>query len=403
MIKPLLLSTFGFLLFGNLTIAQERATRTTTASGLATNPLIWDCLCVPAAGDNIVVNHTVTMNVDFAYTSGGITVNSSGVLNGDSPARAIAYTGGNFTNSGTVSLGNFYHGGGTFSNTGTFTAGNVFAVDGTANTVNNGNFYVNDSLYVNTNASFTSSGYLYTKYTASAGNITTTGNLVGDDLYNTGAFNNNGGTGVMLYNIYSSGTVSNNASMELMFDLWNSETFTNINHIIVGRNFWNGDTLAGSATFTNNGTISVAADLANSQTMNGSGHYCIGGASSNSGSVSGTLDICDLTGTNFDTNIGTIAGTVTFCSSSCSIGITEDMLNDTYSIFPNPVNNIVTVDMKTSGVYKLILFNSFGQIVLENSFSGSQKSIDLTGQAMGMYHYRIVGENKVVSGKLVKE
>jgi Secretion system C-terminal sorting domain len=79
------------------------------------------------------------------------------------------------------------------------------------------------------------------------------------------------------------------------------------------------------------------------------------------------------------------------------------MNSDAYKVFPNPFNNEFTVDMKTSGAYKFILLNSFGQIVLENSFNGTQKLIDLSAQAAGMYHYRIVGENKVMSGKVVKQ
>ncbi len=402
--KNLLLSALGFLFIGNALTAQTRATRTTIMNGNANNPFTWDCTCIPVPGDVIIINHALTLNVDFGYTSGSVTVNSGGSMTGDIPTRNFAYTGGAFTNNGIVNIGNFYHGGGTFSNTGSFTIGNAYAVDGSANTVNSGTFIVTDTLYVNTGATFTNSGTTNATFTVSAGTISSNGSFTGIDIYNSGMLNNNGGTGFSLDNIYSSGTVMNGAKMDLTYDLWNSENFTNVNLIIVGRNLWNGDTLSGTGTFNNNGTISVGNDLANSITMNGTGDYCVTNATSNSGAVNGTLDVCDQTGTNFDTNIGTIAGTVTFCSAgSCSIGIDEAMNNDAYKVFPNPFNDEFTIDMKTNGAYRFILLNSFGQIVLENSFNGTQKQIDLSSQAAGMYHYRIVGEDKVMSGKVVKE
>jgi hypothetical protein len=404
MIKNLLFTAFGFLVIGNSLQAQTRATRTTVMNGTALNPLTWDCTCIPVAGDNIIINHALTLNTDFAYTSGSVTVNASGSMIGDVPTRAFAYTGGSFSNSGTVNVGNFYHGGGTFNNTGSFTIGNAYAVDGSANTVNSGTFIVSDTLYINTGAMFTNSGNTNATYTATAGTIINTGGFNGIDIYNSGTLNNNAGVGFSLSNMYTNGNVFNYAPIDLVFDLWNSENFTNDHHIVVGRNYWNGDTILGTATFTNNGTISVGNDLSNSELMNGTGDYCVANATNNSSNIGGTLDICDLTGGGFDLNIGTIAGTVTFCSAgSCSIGIDEAMNSDAYKIFPNPFNNVFTIDVKTSGEYKFLLLNSFGQIVLKNSFNGTQKLIDLSSQTAGVYHYRIVGENKVMSGKVVKE
>lgn len=405
MIKNLLLcSTFVFLL-GNLVFSQGTlATRTSITNGNANNPFTWDCTCVPVPGDNIIINHAVTLNVDFAYTSGSVTVNNSASLTGDIPTRAFAFTGGSFTNSGNVTLGDFYHGGGTFNNSGFFDIGNAYAVDLTANSINSGTFVVSDTLYVNTNASFTNSGYLQANHIATAGTITNTGEISGTDIFNSGTLNNNGGLGISMINLYSSGTVVNGAKMDLTYDLWNNENFTNINHLVVGRNLFNGDTLLGTASITNNGTISVGNDLTNSLIMNGTGDYCIANVSTNTGTVSGTLDICDLTGTNFDTNFGSVAGSVTFCSAgTCMIAVEEDMKINKYTLFPNPFTNAFTIDMKTSGNYKLILLNSVGQIIYEYSFSGTQKNIDLSSQARGIYHYRIVGGNSVLSGRVVKE
>ncbi len=402
--KNLVALVFLFVI-GKSDFAQgTMATRTSVTNGNFSNPLTWDCTCVPIPSDVIIVNHDVTLNLDYGFSSGSLTVNTGASLIGDISSRAFGITGGSFANNGTVQLGDFYHGGGSFSNTGTFTALNAFAIDMSANTITSGTFVVNDTLYVNTNATFANSGNATVYSHENAGTTNNTGSIVGTDLYNSGTFNNTSGIGITFGSLYTSGTFSNTTNLYLVFDLWNSGIFTNSNHMVIDRNFWNGDTLLGSATLTNNGTISVANDLSNSQIMNGSGDYCVANSSYNSGTVSGTLDVCDLTGTNFDTNIGSIAGTVTFCSAgSCMIGMDEAMNNEPYKLFPNPFNNEFTIDMKTSGAYKFILLNSVGQIVLENSFTGTKIQIELSTQAKGIFHYRIVGENRVLSGKLVKE
>ncbi|HYG49265.1 MAG TPA: T9SS type A sorting domain-containing protein [Flavobacteriales bacterium] len=400
--KYLLFATLMFAGLSQVAYAQTRATRTSVMNGNATNPFTWDCTCIPVPGDNIIINHTVVLDADFGYTSGSVTINAAGALNGDIPTRAFAYTGGSFTNNGIVNLGDFYHGGGTFSNTGLFTIQNAYAVDLTANTVNSGTFNVSDTLYINVNAIFTNSGTVNAPVIATAGTLTNMGTVNATDIFNSGTLNNNGGPGFTMDNLYTSGNVINNAEMQIDFDLWNSETFTNDNLIVIDNNFWNGDTIAGTATFTNNGTISIAVDLNNSETMDGSGDYCVAGVSSNVGTVTGTLDVCDLSGTDFDNNFGTIAGTVTFCSAgSCAIGIAENALFE-HTVYPNPFNSAVNFETKENGSYSLVVMNSIGETVFTTSFTGNRYALDASAFTSGMYFYRLTGNTAIVSGTLVK-
>ncbi|HLP11318.1 MAG TPA: T9SS type A sorting domain-containing protein [Flavobacteriales bacterium] len=398
------------LLFGTLMLAglcqvgnaQTRATRTSVAAGNATNPLTWDCFCIPLPGDAIIINHAVILDSDFGYTSGSVTINAAGSLTGDIPTRAFALTGGSFTNNGTMTVGDFYHGGGSFSNSGTLTILNAFASDMTAVTTTTGTFNVNDTLYINTGATLNANGIIYAKTTASAGTLNNYGDFTGDDVFNTGMIGNTSGPGMDIDNLYTSGTVNNNSLIHCSLDLWNSETFTNGNSIVIDRNFWNGDTIAGSATFTNNGTISVAVDLNNSETMDGTGDYCVAGSSTNAGVVNGTLDICDLSGTNFDTNIGTIAGTVTHCSAgSCAIGVAENKMFE-HAVYPNPFNTIINFETKINGAYKLNVTNSVGEIIFNLNFTGNKYSLDASALTQGVYFYSLSSEAGVVNGTLVK-
>jgi hypothetical protein len=400
--KHLLFSTLIFVGLSQAGFAQTRATRTSVTNGNATNPFTWDCTCIPLPGDIIVINHAVVLDNDFAYSSGSLTINTGASLIGDVPTRAFALTGGGFTNNGTFTVGNFYHGGGTFNNAGTFTILDDMALGGTAVTNSSGTFHITDTLYINSGATLNLYGTINTTATISAGNLYNFGNFTGNDVWNSGIIGNTMGPGMDIDNLYTSGTVNNNSKIHCSLDVWNSENFTNSNQIVIDRNFWNGDTISGTATFTNNGTISIAMDLNNSETMDGSGDYCVSGTSSNAGTVNGTLDVCDLTGTNFDNNFGTIAGTVTFCSAgSCSIGIAEYNLLE-HAVYPNPFNNVVNFETKENGLYTLLVMNSIGEIVFTTNFNGTRYNMDASGITPGVYFYRLKNEERVVSGTLVK-
>lgn len=384
-----------------LTIAQ---TRTSVANGNATNPLTWDCLCVPLPGNDIIINHAVVLDNDFGYTSGSVTINASGSLVGNVPSRAFALSGtGTFTNHGTFEVGDFYHGGTTLLNNGDFHVLNVVAIDAGATATNNGDFDVDDTLYININSTLNNTGTANAPYTASAGTITNTGGYTGYDMYNSGIFNNNGGTGVNISNNFlSSGTVSNGAKLDVGNDLFQSETFTNNNHIVVVHDMWSGDTINGTATLTNNGTISVGNDFANSEDLNGSGKFCIAMNSANSGNVTGTLDICDLSGTDFDYQFGTVAGTVTYCAVPCVLSIDQQEETANAVIYPNPFNNQLTVNMHAAGQYRLVILNALGQVVSEKSFNGGERTFDMSQLKSGWYVYRISGGTQTVSGKIIK-
>ena len=60
--------------FGQITI-------TSVQNGNASNPLTWDCTCFPTTDDDIIINHAVAMDVDWAITAAGsITVNNGASL-----------------------------------------------------------------------------------------------------------------------------------------------------------------------------------------------------------------------------------------------------------------------------------------------------------------------------------
>lgn len=379
-------------------------TRTTIANGNATNPFTWDCTCVPMPGNTIIINHNVTLDSDFGYASGSVTINASGSLVGDVPGRIFGLSGGSFTNHGTLTVGNAYASGGTFTNNGTITITNGFAVGGSAHISTSTTLNVNDSLLIDVSAMVSNTGAITAPYTLCAGTMANSGSFTGTDFWNSGTMTNAAGPGYHLSNLYTSGTVNSNSMINVSNDLWNSENITNNNQIVIGHDLMNGDTTSGTATLTNNGTISVAHDLNNSETLDGSGSYCIANASNNVGAVNGTLHICDQTGNDFDTNFGTIAGTVTFCSTpDCILGVTNIDQENLNKLYPNPVAHTLNIELNNSASYSLVLVNSMGQQAGQYSFNGNRFSIDLSGYSNGLYVYRISGNGSVLSGTLIKE
>jgi hypothetical protein len=394
---------FLFLSFIVTVVNANAATRTSVAAGAALNPFVWDCNCIPLPGDDVVINHAITLNTDFGYSSGSITVNASGSLTGDVANRIIAVGGGFFVNHGTVNVGYIYHSAGTFTNHGTMTAPNAFGTDASANTVNHGTLTIPDSLYINTNATLTNNGTLTVNIVAMAGNLTNTGNFNGTGIWTTGTIQHNSGSFVC-DDIYNGGTVNTGAPMHITNDFWNTEN-VDINHdLVIDHSFYNGDTTGGGATFNNDGIVSVGADWSNSKTVSGSGRFCISGISSNSGSITGTLDICDQSGGGgIDLNSGTIAGTVTTCAINCNVDVAEEESSNAITVYPNPFNEMIEIRAEKVLNYDLVVVNAIGQTVVSMQYQASTIRLDGSKLPSGMYFYKLSSGNKLVSsGRMVK-
>lgn len=143
--RPILI----LLSFITATFAQAQATRTSIANGLGTNPFVWDCTCIPLPNDSIIINHTITLNVDFGFTDGAVVINPGGSLVGDSPNRAFAFSGGaNFINNGVFNVARVAFAGGKASSSGTFTADSFYtAITAAPGWVSNGDMNINYSYW----------------------------------------------------------------------------------------------------------------------------------------------------------------------------------------------------------------------------------------------------------------
>ncbi|MES2555204.1 MAG: T9SS type A sorting domain-containing protein [Bacteroidota bacterium] len=371
--------------------ATAQQTIHSVSNGAATNPFIWDCTCFPTTDDIIYIDHQVTMNVDWAITSGGkIEVSAGASLVQDMDRQLLVDgNGSQLIVTGTAGFMDIaFTNGSSGSNTG------QFAVDrglyfGAGTSFNNTSIISGiDSLL--TEGTFTNSGSFYVGNFLNTGTFTNTGHIASDSMGNTGTFNANGGyLTIATFGSTGTFTMANNGFMDVSGNWYNAGDFTIGNglSLLVGGNAYTGDTLGGSALLTNNGSMAVTGDFASSDDVNGSGDICVGNDSYNVGVITGTLDFCDATGNDFDINLGTIAGTVTYCTSGCSLGVEEETAA-TVSVYPNPATTILYIEGSTA--YETARFyTTAGSLVKETPLSGN--AIDLSEMPKGLYLVELAG------------
>lgn len=384
--------TLIFILLPLILSAQQ--TITSTQNGNASNPLVWDCLCFPTTDDDIIINHAISMDVDWAITAGGsITVNASGsLIQNGVHVILVDGAGAQYINNGTSNLSDI-----AFTNGGSGTNSDDFIID-RGFYLGTGSIYTNtgivggiDSLL--TEGNFTNNGTCFTGNFLNTGTFVNNGHLAGDSAGNTGTFNSIGG--YMYFTAFgNTGTFSMTGSgfMDVTQNWFNAGDFTLGAglQIYAHTNFYNGDTLAGLASLHNNGTIEVTNDFYNNFNMDGSGNFCVGADSYNSGSVSGTLDFCDNTGVDFDWTTGTIAGTVTFCQPGCYLKVDENDLEEV-RIYPNPSAGTFNFDA-IHNYTDCVVYSVSGQQIEHIHLEGN--TVDLNQLDAGMYFIQFSGAKK---------
>ena len=395
----LLLFVGGLLTFN----ANAQNTIASVGDGNANNPFTWDCICFPTPDDNVTINHDVVMNVDWIISSGGsITVGANGSFIEDANNRTILVdgNGSEFHNHGTTELTNM-----------TFTSGaaghnhNLMSLDtglylgANGSFMNHGTLVHVDSLF--SLGTFTNLGSMTAGNVLNSGTWTNSGDIFADSLGNTSTFNSTGGI-ITCNDFGNTGTVNQTGGdLNVGTNFWNIGDYTLAANsgVHAGNDFFNGDTLGGSATFVNDGLVEVSNDFWNTDQINGSGVFCIASASTNTGNVDGTVDICDNTGVGFfDLNLGTIGGNVTDCISGCSVGIDENGFAQLL-VHPNPASSLLILP---EGSVQAMIYNLQGQLVLNGT--SLDKQLNIEELPAGVYVLRLQDVNqRVAVGRFVKQ
>lgn len=350
--------------FGNLIHGQ-----TTIASGNWSSGATWGGV-PPLGTGTVVINHTVTLDMDYSHSSGSVTIGASGVLNGNSAARVFAL---NYP-SGTASL----------IVNGTFNVARAALISGvsTNNAIFKADSLLNGATLTNNSAgTITASQFMNN----TGGTITNSGSIAAVDFFN-------------IETVTNSGTLSSN-------DMSNSKSFTNTGSgvITITHDFSNLDTIATPAVFTNNGSVTVQNNWYNAKQIAGTGKFCISKSTWNAGTMIGSFDFCDQTGGAIDLNTGTIAPTITYCLFACTTDMEEYTKDGVISISPNPVHSVATVAANFEiGTSVFVVYNVFGQELLRvPQLGGRQFEINRQQLSAGLYFFTISNKSQIVRGNFM--
>jgi len=302
----------------------------------------WDCFCLPADGDTVIIEHSVNMNFGIPYTMGQIIVNSSGSLTDGGTDKDIYINGGQFINYGLVELDGFWLDSGSFVNEGNMILDSLWTQDISTN-----------------NGTISTFDFLHDQLTSFQNNGEIT---VNNNFSNQGIFNNNTGASLSIANDGSNCNIQGN-----------------------------------SALFDNYGIVCITGDFINcgSDTLTGSGFWFVEGQASNTGDVLGNLQM-HFNGGSWALNTGNVASSVTIGSDPCFLSLESSELE--WSIYPNPANNIVwlSTEFKSATIY-----DASGKTIMSVS---AGKSIDISQLERGVYMIQIVTHNDMLTQQqLIKE
>jgi surface protein len=71
-------------------------------------------------------------------------------------------------------------------------------------------------------------------------------------------------------------------------------------------------------------------------------------------------------------------------------------------IYPNPVKDILNIELPTTGSYRVTIFNTTGDIVTQKTASSVNTTIDMSVYNSGIYIIKITTGNRSYTGKIVK-
>lgn len=376
-------------------VVFAQQTITSTQNGNASNPLTWDCFCFPTTDDNIIVNHAVAMDLDWAVTAGGsITVNAGGsLLQSGLHVLLVDGSGSEYMNAGNSSFNQIaFINGASAQNTGHFSITEALYVGPGSSFTNSGLLDQLDSLM--TEGTFSSTGSIYTGNLLNTGIMAASGPIEADSVGNTGTYSTT--SGYLICNAFGNSgnyTMSGTGFIEVNQNWYNSGDFVlgNTNEIIAHVDFFNGDTIDGTATLQNNGSIEVWNDFYNSHSLTGSGNYCIANETYNIGTMNGTFDFCDNTGGSIDFNTGAIAGGITFCQPGCSVGLTEFGTVNVL-VYPNPSEGLFTIN-GVADTTEVAVYSLAGQQISQVFVMDG--TIDLRSLPIGTYFITFVETNNL--------
>jgi hypothetical protein len=123
---------------------------------------------------------------------------------------------------------------------------------------------------------------------------------------------------------------------------------------------------------------------------------------------SGLADYTEVTNTAyiyFDFNPAIVTNTTlnTYVSNIYVTNPDNNIGNQIASIYPNPVDDVLNIDIKTDGEKNISIINVLGQTLISEATNEQQLTIDLSGLDKGLYFINISSNQGTEIVKFVKK
>lgn len=402
LILPLLLISMG---------AQAQQTVSSVTDGNWFMPSTWDCTCIPAAVDTVIIDHQVSLDNNWIHAS-TIEINPGAQLMGNSGSRTLGL------NDAEVWVG------------GTF-AVQIVITDDSTEIINDGSTYMTilylDTLsYMENNGtvpvldSILTDGEIFNNIGATfnatqvtnRGYIDNQGDMIFNDFLNIGWMDNENAFACADFTNWDTAFFYNSGSVVVNADFWNNGDFENDTNsvMIVTLDWLNGDLLNFDAWFYNDGLVEVHQDWSNTDEVEGIiGRFCVVMYSSNAGNMIGTFDFCDMGYTGpipkIDLNTGTVNVGITWCVSACTTAVEGIApVQQEFAVYPNPFTDRTVIELpgKFEDI-QLQLFDATGRITEAQYYLLNDRlELDRSTLTEGLYFFQITAEGELIgTGKLM--
>ena len=89
--------------------------------------------------------------------------------------------------------------------------------------------------------------------------------------------------------------------------------------------------------------------------------------------------------------------------SGSPLGINEDLQSNLFSVFPNPAQNVINVNLDAKLVGSVFaIYDNIGKVVKKGKINSVNTTIEINDLSGGIYTFS-VGENKKQTFKVIKE
>jgi hypothetical protein len=133
------------------------------------------------------------------------------------------------------------------------------------------------------------------------------------------------------------------------------------------------------------------------QTDTGTGFHNVSNTGQYTGATSDTLVVANVTVANNNQQFrclvssGSCLDTTTVTALSIVTSINNLARSASLRLFPNPVKDILTIEIKSQGRHRYEVFNIVGKEILSGTFEGNRLTLDIQGFNEGAYFLKIDG------------